>query len=661
LISASRGLSYQYGIWDGGAAHWAQADPNDGGRVSIWRQENGQTPVELTPGHYVRSGVNEYGGGAWDVAGGVLVYSDWPSGDLRVVRDGQDTCWVPGHDNALRFGCLSYCPEQGLVLGVCEDHRPDGEPVNTVFAARAGSNHASTLASGADFYAYPRLSPYGLLAWMEWDHPNMPWDSTRIMVAPLDDLTHPVTVAASPGEAAVYPAWAPDGALIYLSDRSGYWNFHRWEAGKSTALHGHPFDFCGPIWVLDPVPYTIVDQHRIGCSWLVDGRARLGVFSFDPDTPGGGQLDELSCDAVTAQLGGHGPKAAAMLGYADRPLELVTIDWPSADLAASATASSAAPTPQGESHFDRPGLVRAATTPPSGVPCRQAPISVIASDGSTLIQHGPKAVELREGWISKAEPVCWESPDGPVYAWYYPPKNPGFQAPAGEKPPVQVWSHGGPTSFSGAGYRLSVQYWTSRGFGILDVNYSGSTGYGRAYRERLKGRWGIVDSRDCAEAARALSEKGLADPKRLSIRGGSAGGYTTLRALTTSDVFSAGISLYPVGDLESMAADTHKFESRYLDGLIAPYPEQRQVWLDRSPIHHLDRLRSPMLILQGSDDKIVLPQQAYDIAAALEANGQQAKLIVFEGEGHGFRKAENIIATTQAILDFLTEAYQLAG
>ncbi|MDR1236955.1 MAG: prolyl oligopeptidase family serine peptidase [Propionibacteriaceae bacterium] len=630
LIDASRGLSYQYGKWNDAAAYWAQADPNDGGRVTIWQQRDGQPLAELTSGHYVRSGVNEYGGGAWDIAGNVLVYSDWPSGDLRIIRDGEDNRLLQGLGNTLRYGGLSWCPEQNIVLGVCEDHRPTGEPVNSIFAARADSNHASTLAKGADFYAYPTLSRHGLLAWMEWDHPNMPWDSTRIMVASLDDLTHPVAVAANPGEAAVYPAWAPDGALIYLSDRSGFWNFHRWEAGVSTVLHDHPFDFCGPIWSLDPVPYSIVDQQRIACSWLVDGRARLGVLNFNPATPGDGRLAEFSCDAVTAQLCGHGPKAAAMLGYADRPLELVAVDW----LAVDSPSTS-----------DAPG--------------HEAPISVLASDGTTEIQTGASTVDLRDGWVSTAEPMSWDSPDGLVQAWYYPPRNPGFQAPAGELPPVQVWSHGGPTACSGSDYRLSVQYWTSRGFGIIDVNYSGSTGYGRAYRDRLKGQWGIADARDCVDAARTLSERGLADPKRLSIRGGSAGGYTTLRALTTSDVFSAGISFYGIGDLEALATDTHKFESRYLDGLIAPYPEQRQVWLDRSPINHLDNLHSPMLILQGSDDQVVPPQQAYAMAAALEASGQKATLIVFEGEGHGFRKAETIITATQAVLTFLSELYQL--
>ena len=255
--------------------------------------------------------------------------------------------------------------------------------------------------------------------------------------------------------------------------------------------------------------------------------------------------------------------------------------------------------------------------------------------------------------ISRAEPLTWQGPQGEVHAWYYPPTNPDFTAPQGELPPVQVWSHGGPTGFSGPEFRPATQFWTSRGIGILDVNYGGSAGYGRAYRERLRGAWGIVDVRDCVDAALTLVGQGRADPRRLSIRGGSAGGYTTLAALTSSDVFAAGISLYGVGDLETLATDTHKFESRYLDRLVAPYPEGREVYLQRSPIHHLDRLSCPMLVLQGGQDKVVPPSQSERIVEAVRARGLPVAYLLFPEEGHGFRRAENQIATAQAALAFL--------
>ena len=262
--------------------------------------------------------------------------------------------------------------------------------------------------------------------------------------------------------------------------------------------------------------------------------------------------------------------------------------------------------------------------------------------------------------ISVAEPITWASPDGPVHAWYYPPAGAGYRAPDGELPPVQVWSHGGPTAYSPPDFQVAVQFWTSRGIGILDVNYSGSTGYGRAYRQRLRGNWGIADVRDCIQGALALAGAGLADPSRLSIRGGSAGGYTTLAALTTSDVFAAGISLYGIADLETLARDTHKFESRYTDGLVAPYPEQRQVYAERSPIHHLDRLGCPMLILQGLDDKVVPPDQATAMADAVRAKGLRVRLRMFPGEGHGFRKAETIVAVAQEALSFLGDVHGFA-
>jgi len=608
LVVGSAGLDHTYGLVVGDAVYWTQSDAADGGRVVLWRADaaTGERR-QVTPGRYVRSAINEYGGGAWSAAlvdaREVAVYSDWPSGDVRVASGGDDRLLAPG--GPLRYGSLSIDAARRVVVAVREDHCGGGEPVNTVVALSLDGDNADggrVLAQGADFYATP-VSAGGWVAWVEWDHPNMPWDHTSLMAAPLDGSARPVRVDG--GASVMWPSWTPDGRLVYLSDASGHWNFRLWDGDRHVALHDHPFDFCGPMWAPDPAPYSILDGDtlRIGCSWLDDGFARLGVL--DAAT---GELRRVDSPAVEATVSGHGTRAAVLLGYADKPCELAVLDWDTGH--AIPVASNAA-------------------------------------------GQGPDLGDC----TSLAQPFTFDGDDGPVHAWYYPPSNDGYTAPDGELPPVQVWSHGGPTGFNGPAFRLSTQFWTSRGIGILDVNYSGSTGYGRAYRERLKGRWGLADVSDCAKAALALADHGLADRRRLSIRGSSAGGYTTLAALVFTDVFAAGISLYGIGDLETLATDTHKFESRYLDGLVAPFPQGRQVYLDRSPRHHLDRLSCPMLILQGADDKVVPPQQAYAMEAAVRAKGLPVRLIVFDGEGHGFRKAESIMATARASLEFLAEVH----
>jgi dienelactone hydrolase len=605
---AASGVRLSPGLVDGGIGYWTEGRPRDGGRVSLWRRLPGADPAEVAPGAYVRSAVNEYGGGAWTARDGLVAYCSWPDGAVHLVEDGLH-CVLAAADG-LRYAGLSLVPARRLLLAVREDHRAsEAEPEQTVVALEldaANSDGGRVLAAGADFYAHPGLSADGRLAWCEWDHPNMPWDSTRVVTAPLADPGARTVVAGGDGLSVLYPAWDADGGLVYLSDASGFWNFHRWTPAGDRLLYEAPHEFCGPLWVHDPVPYALVGSGLIGCSWLVDGIAKVGVLRFDPDAPGPGELVEFSTAVVAAEVTGRGPVSLALFGYADRPDELVELDW--------------------------------------------------RTGGVTPLRASAE-LDLDPAGVSAATAVTWDGPDGAVHAWYYPPSSASCQAPAGELPPVQVWIHGGPTSYSAPEFSVAVQFWTSRGIGILDVNYSGSTGYGRAYRNRLRGSWGVADVRDCVQGALALADAGLADRGRLSIRGGSAGGYTTLAALTTSDVFAAGISLYGIGDLETLATDTHKFESRYLDGLVAPYPAQRQVYVDRSPIHHLDRLSCPMLILQGLDDKVVPPDQATTMADAVRAKGLPVRLRLFAGEGHGFRKAETIVAVAEEALAFLGDVH----
>ncbi|MBN9103922.1 MAG: S9 family peptidase [Propionibacteriaceae bacterium] len=606
---AASGVRLSPGLVDGGIGYWAEGRPSDGGRVSLWRRLPGADPAEVAPGAYVRSAVNEYGGGAWTARDGLVAYCSWPDGAVHLVEDGLDR--VLAAADGLRYAGLSLVPARRLLLAVREDHRAsEAEPEQTVVALEldaANSDGGRVLAAGADFYAHPGLSADDRLAWCEWDHPNMPWDSTRVVTAPLADPGARTVVAGGDGLSVLYPAWDADGGLVYLSDASGFWNFHRWTPAGDRLLYEAPHEFCGPLWVHDPVPYALVGSGLIGCSWLVDGIAKVGVLRFDPDATGPGELVEFSTAVVAAEVTGRGPVSLALFGYADRPDELVELDW--------------------------------------------------RTGGVTPLRASAE-LDLDPAGVSAATGVTWDGPDGAVHAWYYPPSSASCQAPAGELPPVQVWIHGGPTSYSAPEFSVAVQFWTSRGIGILDVNYSGSTGYGRAYRNRLRGSWGVADVRDCVQGALALADAGLADRGRLSIRGGSAGGYTTLAALTTSEVFAAGISLYGIGDLETLATDTHKFESRYLDGLVAPYPAQRQVYVDRSPIHHLDRLSCPMLILQGLDDKVVPPDQATTMADAVRAKGLPVRLRLFAGEGHGFRKAETIVAVAEEALAFLGDVHR---
>lgn len=594
---AAAGVGLDHGVVDGDRVYWTEAQPTQGGRVALWCRLPGGSRTEVAPDHSVRNSINEYGGGAWTAASGVVVYSSHPSGELWVVEEGLRRRLAPG--GGLRYGCLGVDPLRRLVLAVREDHRTSGEPCTQSVVAldldATNPGGGRVLVTGADFYASPSLRPDGLLAWVQWNLPDMPWDATELCVAPLDSPESVTRVAGGPRVSAVHPSWADDGSLVYLSDASGHWNLHRWDGSDARPLHAHPADLCGPMWSPGPAPYSLLPDGGVACSWLEDGRARLGVLRD-------GALRALPTRAVSGTITGHGERVVALLGFADRPAELRLLDLGA-----------------------RTGelLARAAT------------------------------LDLPAELVSQARPLSWESPDGPVHAWFYPPTNPAHTAPDGELPPVQVWSHGGPTGFSSPDFRLATQFWTSRGIGILDVNYSGSSGYGRAYRERLVGSWGVSDVRDCVAGAQALVAAGLADPARLSIRGSSAGGFTTLAALTSTDVFAAGISLYGIGDLEALARTDHKFESRYLDRLVAPYPDGRQTWVARSPIHRLDRLSCPMLILQGRLDTVVPPSQAEAMAAAVRARGLPVELVLFDEEGHGFRRAESIAETAGRSLAFL--------
>jgi dipeptidyl aminopeptidase/acylaminoacyl peptidase len=588
---------------DGDHLYWLEAYADQAGRTSLWRCPlSGGEASEVTPAPaYVRNRVHEYGGGEYDVRDGVVVVCELSDDRVWVITEDRPPYPITPEGD-LRYGDLRVHPDRKLVLAVREDHRGDGEPVNTIVALDLDGDNADSgqvLCSGADFYSTPELSASGRLAWTEWNHPNMPWDSTTIMVGDLvgDRVRDPVRVAGGPGESAIQPRWSGD-TLLLLSDRTNWWNLYAWTGRELRPLHPAEAEFGFAQWNLGMTPYAVAGADQLACTVNENGTQHVALLTVST-----GDLVRLTepGHAASSLAAGSG-QVAAVLGHPERPTTVCLLD-------------------------------------------RDQPEWTDVREASSMIMDSAS--------VSVARTVTWPSEQGPVFGWYYPPANRDYAGPDGTRPPLIISSHGGPTGAALPDFRLAYQFWTTRGFAILDVNYSGSVGFGRAYRDRLLGAWGVADVRDCAAGALAMVDQGLADADRLVIRGGSAGGYTTLRALTTTTIFAAGISQYGIGDLEALARDTHKFEARYLDRLIGPYPEARDLYRDRSPVHHLDRLAAPILLLQGAEDKVVPPAQAEAVAAAARIKGLPVALIMFPGEGHGFRRSDSIRTATEAQIYFL--------
>ena len=601
LIDSSVGLSAVQ--IDGPQVYWLESRSDQRGRTSLWRRLlSGGTPVEVTPPPaHVRDRVHEYGGGEYHVSGGTVVYSEFIDGRLYAIH-GEGSARPITPASAFRFGDIRVHLDRSLVLAVREDHSDAGEPANTIVALDLDGPNLDggvVLCRGADFYSTPELSTSGRLAWTQWNHPNMPWDSTTIMVGTLSGtmITDSRVVTGGPGESVVQPRWLGN-RLIFASDRSNWWNLYLWSEAGVQPLCTTDAEFCAPQWVLGQRPYAIIDNDHLLCTLNRSGEQSVEVLKISEGTLR--PIADLGTTAASLDVGSQ--YVAALLNYPDRPAALALYD------------------------LDHPGWspIRSATD-----------------------------MTIDAASVSVPRLVSWTTEHGTVYGYFYPPVNGEYRAPAGSLPPMITLSHGGPTAFSAADFKIAYQFWTSRGFAILDVNYSGSAGFGRAYRDRLKGRWGIVDVQDCIAGAVSMGIKQLADTARLAIRGGSAGGFTTLAALTTSDVFSAGISQFGIADLETLAKDSHKFEARYLDSLVGPYPADRSRYFDRSPINHLDQLSAPILLLQGTEDAVVPPSQTEMLADSARHKQLPVALIMFEGEGHGFRRGETIKAAIEAQIYFL--------
>lgn len=596
---------------DGEAVYWLQGDPTQQGRYAVMRHREGGGVEELSPpGFNARTRVHEYGGGALGVGHGVVLAASWE--DQRVVRiaDGRagPVTREPTTRAGIRWQGMRVLPGGQAFVAVRETHGSDrphdhrnvhGQPeaVNEIVHVDLSSAAETVLVSGPDFVGGPWPSPDGTrLAWLEWNHPDMPWDRAELWLAGLDGTTLRAPSRIAGADSAVADVcWADDRRLLFCDDASGWWNLYAWQEGHVQRLQDEPLDVAVPRWapadrlaVLGDDVY--VAAHAEGLFHL----RRLGAGTIGTPVPVDGVTD-------VAALSAHD---TALVAIAGGPA-LATAVWRIHPTTGERMKLSAAP--------DHPAAAIGATP----------------------------------------QPISFPTPDGATaYALYYAPTSATHVGPEDERPPLVVQSHGGPTGAARPGLNPVAQYWASRGLAVVDVNYRGSTGYGRTYRDALKGRWGELDVTDCIAAATYLVERGLVDGDRLVIEGGSAGGYTTLLALCTSDVWAAGGSRFGVADLRALARDTHKFESRYLDSLIGRWPEEEHVYVERSPISHVHRLSTPMIVLQGAEDAVVPPEQAEVIVAALRERGIPHAYLLFEGEQHGFRKAENIQRDLEARLAF---------
>jgi dipeptidyl aminopeptidase/acylaminoacyl peptidase len=593
---------------DGDDLYWTESRPQEGGRTVVVRRPPGQPPEDVTPpGFDARTRVHEYGGGAYAVHRGTVIFANFADQRLYRHRPGEEPRPItprPALPAALRYADFTF--GDGYLICVGERHGL-GEVCNELIRLPLdGSSAPEVIASGHDFYSSPRISPDGkALCWLAWDHPDMPWNGTRLWLAEVGTgghLAEPRAVAGGRGESIFQPEWSPQGVLHYASDRSGWWNLYR--SDRPDPIASVAGDAGVPQWVFRLRRYAFLEDGAI-----------VAVYG----SPQGAGLLLHGADGTTRPLPGPGAWLAAPVAGGGR-------------LCLIAGGPAAFP----------------------------AVLRMDPKSGQVAVERSPEGPGIDTASISEPQRVAFPTPDGPAHAYYYPPTNPGWQAPEGERPPLLVTIHGGPTAAARPVLDPEVQFWTSRGFALADVDYGGSTGYGRAYWERLHRRWGVVDVRDCALAAAHLAATGRADPARLAIRGGSAGGYTTLAALAFRNEFAAGASHFGIADLELLARDTHKFESRYLDWLVGPYPGEQATYRERSPIHHLEGITRPVILFQGLEDRVVPPQQAEVMAAALRERGVPVAHLTFPGEGHGFRQAENIARTLEAELSFYGQVFGFA-
>jgi dipeptidyl aminopeptidase/acylaminoacyl peptidase len=604
---------------DGDDVYWVEQRPSEAGRNVIVRCATpspaagggqGGGPQDITPpGFNARTRVHEYGGGAYLVKKGTVWFTNYEDQRLYVQHPGKTPVPItPAND--IRHADLVLDEKRHRLIAVREDHSTGSEwAVNTIVSrAPDGDDDTKMLVQGNDFYSSPRINPTGtLLCWLTWNHPNMPWDGTELWVAELTDdggLRAPRKVAGGDQESIFQPTWSPDGVLYFASDRGNWWNLYRWNGRETEPLVVMPAELGTPQWLFGMSTYAFESDRRVVCQVRSKGVARLAMID----------LESKRLSPVDTPYTAFQPFIAA------RPGRAITI-------AGSPTESLAL-------------------------------VAIAIETGRVEVLRRSAELAVEPSYLSMPQAIEYPTEGGlTAHAFYYPPLNPDYQAAAGELPPLIVYVHGGPTGSVSNALDLGDQFWTTRGFGYLVVNYGGSAGYGRDYRARLKGQWGVVDVSDAVNGARYLIDRGLVDGNRVAITGGSAGGYTVLRAMTSTDFFEAGASHFGISDLETFHSDTHKFESMYDQGLIGRWPEDRQVYRERSAIHFVDRIQAPIILFQGLEDKIVPPSQSEVIVEAMRKKGLPVAYIAFEGEQHGFRIAKNIKRALEGELYFYSRIF----
>jgi dipeptidyl aminopeptidase/acylaminoacyl peptidase len=594
---------------DGDELYWLESRPNQGGRQVLMRRDGQGIISELTPAPYnIRTRVHEYGGGAYAVKNGVIYFSNFA--DQRIYQQLENKLPTPLTAEGLwRYADMQIDLARNRLICVREDHSHSGkEAINEMVSIDLANGKTSVLVSGADFYSAPRLSPDGKqLAWISWNHPDMPWDATELWLADFladGSLTEPIKIAGDNDESIAQPEWSPEGILYFVSDKTGWWNIYRYAAKQTKAVCTLQAEFTYPHWQTCMSQYGFTSAHEIVCAYNQNGSWQLGKIHIES-----GQLETIATDFTDIQY----LRAAS-----------------------------------GQVVFHAAG--------PALSP---AIVMLEANNHSTKMIQSSISLPFDKQYLSSPRNISFASKGKrTAHGFFYPPCNPDYSLNQTELPPLIVISHGGPTAAATTALKLSTQFWTSRGFAVLDVNYAGSTGYGRDYRRSLYGLWGIADVEDCIAGAQFLVQQKLVDGERLIIRGSSAGGYTTLCALTFHKVFKAGASYYGISDVAALAQDTHKFESRYEARLIGGRSEA--LYRARSPIHHAEQLSCPVIFFQGLEDKVVLPNQSERMANILKARGIPTAYVPFEGEQHGFRQAANIQRALEAELYFYAKVFGFA-
>lgn len=610
MVSSSIGLT-EARLFDS-ELYWLESRPQEQGRLVLVKLTEDGVQDLLPPPYNCRTTVHEYGGCCYLPTAEGVFFVDFGDQQIWRIADDGNIARVT-NQSGYRFADLAYCARNRRLIAVAEEHNKSlSEPRNSLVLVDTSSGAVTELHGGEDFYASASFSPDGSqLCWLTWNHPDMPWDSTRLWLANVDKqgaLVDAKVIAGGDNESLFQPEWSPSGVLYYVSDKTNWWNLYQWHDDNGKPVCAMDAEFGKPQWQFGMTSYGFIDADTIVCAYSQSGSDQLALLDVNT-----GALSHI--ERLHSSYGSLRAEDGKLCYVAQSPTEfpalfLCDIKGDTADA------------------FDEQ-LIRSAST------------------NALDKQH-----------YATGESICFPTAGGvQAYGFFYAPQHAEYQGLDDELPPLVVMIHGGPTSSTRNDLALKIQFWTNRGFAVLDVNYRGSTGFGRTYRDALKGQWGVADVEDCEHGVRYLIEQGKVDADRVAIRGGSAGGFTTLAALALTETFKAGASLYGVSDLAALATDTHKFESRYLDSLIGPWPEDKALYASRSPINHADSITCPVIFLQGLEDKVVPPSQAEAMIEALTRNGIKTSYIAFEGEAHGFRRSDNIKKAFDCELEFYAEIF----